>query len=158
MNISIICAGRIKEKYFTSAIDEYKKRLGRFVKLDVIEIPDEKIPDNASEKEEELIKQKEGKAILSKIKSGAYVVAMCIEGKELSSEDIAHRISEISMRSSHIVFIIGGSLGLSDEVKARADLKLSFGPITLPHQLMRVVMLEQIYRAFKINNNESYHK
>lgn len=158
MNISIICAGRIKEKYFTSAIDEYKKRLGRFVKLDVIEIPDEKIPDNASEKEEELIKQKEGKAMLSKIKSGAYVVAMCIEGKELSSEDIAHRISEISMRSSHIAFIIGGSLGLSDEVKARADLKLSFGPITLPHQLMRVVMLEQIYRAFKINNNESYHK
>lgn len=158
MNISIICAGRIKEKYFTAAIDEYKKRLGRFVKLDVIEIPDEKIPDNASEKEEDLIKQKEGKAMLSKIKSGAYVVAMCIEGKELSSEEIAHKISEISMRSSHIAFIIGGSLGLSDEVKSRADLKLSFGPITLPHQLMRVVMLEQIYRAFKINNNESYHK
>ena len=158
MNISIICAGRIKEKYFTAAIDEYKKRLGRFAKLDVIEIPDEKIPDNASEKEEELIKQKEGKAMLSKIKSGAYVVAMCIEGKELSSEEIAHKISEISMRSSHIAFIIGGSLGLSDEVKSRADLKLSFGPITLPHQLMRVVMLEQIYRAFKINNNESYHK
>ena len=158
MNISIICAGKIKEKYFTSAIDEYKNRLGRFAKLDIIEIPDEKIPDNASEKEEELIKQKEGKAMLSKIKSGAYVVAKCIEGKELSSEEIAHKISEISMHSSHIVFIIGGSLGLSDEVKSRADLKLSFGPITLPHQLMRVVMLEQIYRAFKINNNESYHK
>lgn len=158
MNITIICAGKIKEKYFTAAIDEYKKRLSKFVKLEILEIPDEKIPDNASDKEIEQIKRKEGKAMMAKIKSGAYVVAMCIEGKELSSEEIAKKITEITMRSSHIVFVIGGSLGLGDEVKQRADLRLSFGRITLPHQLMRVVMLEQIYRAFKINANENYHK
>lgn len=158
MNISIICAGKIKEKYFTAAIDEYKKRLSRFANIEIIEIPDEKIPDNASLKEEELIREKEGRAMLSKIKSGSYVVSMCIEGKQLSSEELAQKISSVTMQTSRIVFIIGGSLGLSDEVKQRSDLRLSFGKITLPHQLMRVVMLEQIYRAFKINSNETYHK
>ncbi len=158
MNISIICAGKIKEKYFTAAIDEYKKRLSRFANIEIIEISDEKIPDNASEKEEEQIKEKEGKAMLSKIKPNSYVISMCIEGKQLASEELAQKILSISMQTSRIVFIIGGSLGLSDEVKARSDLRLSFGKITLPHQLMRVIMLEQIYRAFKINNNEAYHK
>ena len=158
MNITIICAGKIKEKYFTAAIDEYKKRLSRFANIEIIEIPDEKIPDNASEKEEEQIKEKEGRAMLSKIKPNSYVVSMCIEGKQLASEELAQKISSVSMQTSRIVFIIGGSLGLSEEVKSRSDLRLSFGKITLPHQLMRVIMLEQIYRSFKINNNEAYHK
>lgn len=158
MKITVIGVGKIKEKYFSAAIDEYSKRLSRFAQIEIIEINDEKIPENASAKEMEQIKQKEGKGILSKIKDGAYVVALCIEGKELSSEDLAQKMEAISMQSSHIVFVIGGSLGLSDEVKNTASLRLSFGKMTLPHQLMRVVLLEQVYRAFKINNNESYHK
>lgn len=157
MNITVICVGKIKEKYFTDAINEYKKRMSRFCKLEIIEIPDEKIPDKASEKEMTAIKNKEGKGILSKLKNG-YVISMCIEGTELSSEKLAERIENTAMQSSDITFIIGGSLGLSDEVKSRSDLRLSFGRITLPHQLMRVVLCEQIYRAFKINHNESYHK
>lgn len=158
MNINIICVGKIKEKYFTAAIDEYSKRLSRFVKLNIIEVADEKIPDNASEKEMEQIKEKEGTKILSKLPSNSFVVTLCIEGKELASEDLAAKIADISMTSSNITFIIGGSLGLADTVKNKSQLRLSFGKMTLPHQLMRVVLLEQIYRAFKINNNESYHK
>ncbi len=158
MNIKIIAVGKIKEKYFTAAVDEYSKRMSRFAKFEIIEVPDEKIPDNASEKEQESVKEKEGNAILSKLKSGDTVIAMCIEGTEMSSEKIASKIEQISLSSSSIAFIIGGSLGLHDLVKARADLRLSFGPVTLPHQLMRVVLCEQIYRAFKINHNESYHK
>ncbi len=158
MNISIICVGKVKEKYFTAAADEYKKRLSRFTKLEIIEVPDEKIPDNASEKEIENIKNKEGLAILSKLKNSGSVIALCIEGKELTSEQLAEQTERFLMNGSNLYFIIGGSLGLSDEVKKRADLKLSFGRMTLPHQLMRVVLIEQIYRAFKINHNESYHK
>lgn len=158
MNINIISVGKIKEKYFTAAIGEYSKRLSRFVKLSITEVPDEKIPDNASEKEMEQIKEKEGAKILAKLPSNSFVVTLCIEGKELSSEDLAKRIADISMTSSNITFIIGGSLGLADTVKNKSNLRLSFGRMTLPHQLMRVVLLEQIYRAFKINNNESYHK
>ncbi|MEE1223955.1 MAG: 23S rRNA (pseudouridine(1915)-N(3))-methyltransferase RlmH [Clostridia bacterium] len=158
MNIKIIAVGKIKEKYFTAAVDEYSKRMSRFAKFEIIEVPDEKIPDNASEKEQESVKEKEGNAILSKLKPGDTVIAMCIEGSEMSSEKIASKIEQISLSSSSIAFIIGGSLGLHDSVKARADLRLSFGPVTLPHQLMRVVLCEQIYRAFKINHNESYHK
>ena len=158
MNITIISVGKIKEKYFTDAVNEYAKRMSRFAKFNIIEIPDEKIPDNASDKEMLAIKVKEGMGILNKIPNGAYVIAMCIEGDLVSSEEIAKKIAAASMRASHIVFIIGGSLGLSDEVKKRADIKMSFGRITLPHQLMRVVLSEQIYRGFKINNNENYHK
>ncbi len=158
MKISIICVGKIKEKYFTDAIKEYTKRLSRFAKTEIIEVNDEKIPDNASEREEEIIKEKEGKLILSKIREASYIIALCIEGKDLSSEELAKKMESIAMQSSHIVFVIGGSLGLSDEVKQKAHLHLSFGKKTLPHQLMRVVLTEQIYRAFKINNNESYHK
>ncbi len=158
MNINIICAGKIKEKYFSDAVNEYAKRLSRFVKLNIIEVADEKIPENASEKEMETVKNKEGERILSKLPPSSFTVSLCIEGKELSSVDLARKIADISMTSSSISFIIGGSLGLSDEVKARSQLRLSFGRMTLPHQLMRVVLAEQLYRAFKINNNESYHK
>lgn len=158
MNINIICVGKIKENYFTEAIREYSKRLSRFVKLNIIEVADEKIPDNASEKEMEIVKQKEGERILSKLSPSSFTVTLCVEGKELSSVDLAKKIADVSMTSSNITFIIGGSLGLCDTVKARSQLRLSFGQITLPHQLIRVVLLEQLYRAFKINNNETYHK
>ena len=157
MNINIICVGKIKEKFYTAAMDEYLKRLSRFAKVTVTEVADEKIPDKASDKEMEAVKRKEGEKILAKL-GNEYVIALCIEGKEMSSEEIAQKIADISMTSGDIAFIIGGSLGLSDEVKSRAKLRLSFGRVTLPHQLMRVVLTEQIYRAFKINNNESYHK
>ena len=157
MNIDIIAVVKIKEKYFTQAVEEYQKSLSRFVKFTVTEVLDEKIPDNASEKEKLLILEKEGEKILSKIKDG-FVVALCIEGKQLGSEEIADFLEKTSMTSSRITFIIGGSLGLSDKVKQRAGLKLSFGKVTLPHQLMRVVLSEQIYRGFKILNNENYHK
>lgn len=157
MNIDLIAVGKIKEKYFTQAVEEYQKRLSRFVKFTITEIPDEKIPDNASKKIVSGILQKEGKKILSKIKDG-FVCALCVEGKQLGSEEIADLFSKVSLSASRITFIIGGSLGLSDEVKKRADLKLSFGKVTLPHQLMRVVLSEQIYRGFKILNNETYHK
>lgn len=158
MNINIISVGKIKEKYFTAAIEEYSKRLSRFAKLIITEIPDERIPDNASEKEIEIVKETEGRKILSKLNENSFVITLCIEGKELSSEELAKKITDISMASSNITFIIGGSLGLSNAVKNKSQLRLSFGKITFPHQLMRVVLLEQIYRAFKINNNESYHK
>ena len=158
IGITIIAVGKIKEKYFTDAVNEYKKRLSRFAKINIIEISDEKIPDNASAKECDAVLNKEGAGILSKIPDSAYVAAMCVEGKPISSEELAAKIADVSMTRSHIVFIIGGSLGLSDAVKSRADARISFGRITLPHQLMRVVLSEQIYRAFKINNNESYHK
>lgn len=158
MNINLICVGKIKEKYFSEAISEYSKRLSRFVKLNIIEVTDEKIPDNASEKEIEAVKQKEGEKILAKLPSYSFTVTLCVEGEELSSLDLAKKIADVSMTFSNITFIIGGSLGLCDTVKARSQLRLSFGPMTLPHQLMRVVLLEQVYRAFKINNNETYHK
>lgn len=158
MNINIISVGKIKEKYFTAAAEEYSKRLSRFVKLRVIEVADEKIPEKASAKEEDIIKSREGGRILSKLPQGSFVIALCIEGKEFSSVELAKKITDISMTCSDITFIIGGSLGLCDAVKEKSSLCLSFGKMTLPHQLMRVVLLEQIYRAFKINNNEIYHK
>lgn len=157
MNIDIIAVGKIKEKYFTQAVEEYQKRLSRFVKFNITEIPDEKIPDNASEKQELQILEREGEKILSKLKDG-FVVAMCVEGSLKSSEEIADFIQNTSLSNSRITFIIGGSLGLSDKMKDRAGLKMSFGKITFPHQLMRVVLCEQIYRGFKIINNETYHK
>ncbi len=158
MNISIICVGKLKEDYLKSAIAEYSKRLSRFATFEITEIQDQKIPDNASKKTEEMILEKEGDVIISKIKNNSYAIAMCIEGKEISSEELAKEIKNISMTNSNITFIIGGSLGLSDKVKKKADKCISFGKITFPHQLMRVVLSEQIYRAFKINANEAYHK
>ncbi len=157
MNIDIICVGKIKEKYFKAAIEEYSVRLSSFVKLNITEVADEKIPNNASEKVCEQIKQTEGKRILSKLSDG-YTVALCVEGRQYSSEEIASLLEKTPLTSSRITFIIGGSLGLSDEVKNAANLRLSFGRITLPHRLMRVVLLEQIYRGYTINNNQSYHK
>lgn len=159
MNISVIAVGKLKEKYLKQAIEEYSKRLSRYCKLDIIELSDEKTPDNASEKEEEQIRDKEGKLILSKIKDNAYVVAMDLKGKELSSEEFAKFISNCGvMGNSNIVLVIGGSLGLSNEVIKRANYKLCFSKMTFPHQLFRVMLLEQVYRGFRINNNEPYHK
>ena len=159
MNINIVCVGKIKEKYLKLGIDEFKKRLSKYCKLDVIELDDEKPPENLSDKEMLMIKDKEGKKILSKVKANSYVIALAIDGKNLSSEELADTMSKLAVRgSSHITFIIGGSLGLSDEVLSRADYKLSFSKMTFPHQLMRLILLEQVYRAYRINNGEPYHK
>lgn len=158
MNITVITVGKLKEKYLKEAVLEYSKRLSRFVKLEIIEIPDCKIPENASKSQELSVLEKEGDMILSKIKPNSHLICMCIEGKQLSSTEIADEIESISMTKSHITFVIGGSLGIADKVKNMADLKLSFGKITLPHQLMRVILLEQVFRGFKIINNETYHK
>lgn len=159
MNISIIAVGKLKEKYLKQAIDEYSKRLSRYCKLEVIELPDEKTPDNASEKEEQQIKEKEGRLILSKIKDNSYVIAMDLKGKQITSEEFASFISNRGVTgNSNIVFIIGGSLGLSEGVIKRANYKLCFSKMTFPHQLFRVMLLEQVYRGFRIINNEPYHK
>ena len=159
MKITLITVGKIKEKYFTDAIAEYAKRLSRYCKLEIVEVPDEKTPDGASESLENQIKDMEGERFLSKISEGAYVVALAIEGKQLSSEELADKMEKWNVNGiSHLVFIIGGSLGLTPKVLNRADFKLSFSKMTFPHQLMRVVLLEQIYRSFRIRNNEPYHK
>jgi 23S rRNA (pseudouridine1915-N3)-methyltransferase len=159
MNITLITVGKIKEKYLKDAIAEYSKRLSRYCKLEILELQDEKTPDNASEKEELQIKAKEGDAILKFIKDNMYVVALAIDGKMLSSEELAAFIEESGIRgNSSIAFVIGGSLGLSKEVLSRADYKLSFSKMTFPHQLMRVILLEQVYRGFRINAGEPYHK
>ena len=159
MRISIVCVGKIKEKYLKLGIDEFSKRLSKYCKLEVIELDDEKAPENLSDKEMLMIKEKEGKKILSKIKDNSHVIALAIDGKNLSSEELADTMSTLAVRgNSHITYVIGGSLGLSDEVLKRADYKLSFSKMTFPHQLMRLILLEQVYRAFRINNNEPYHK
>lgn len=159
MKISIVCVGKVKEKFFRGAIDEYVKRLGRYCKLEIIEVTDEKTPDNASDHEVELIKEKEGERILKNISSDAYVIALAIEGKQLSSEELAEKIDKLGIQgTSHIQLVIGGSLGLADKVLKRADMLLSFSKMTFPHQLMRVVLLEQVYRAYRIIHNEPYHK
>ena len=159
MNISVISVGKLKEKYLKLGIEEFSKRLSKYCKLDLIELEDEKCPENLSEKDMEIVKNKEGQRILSKIKNNSYVIALAIDGKNLSSEELADTISKLAVRgNSHITFIIGGSLGLSDEVLKRADYKLSFSKMTFPNQLMKLILLEQVYRAFRINNNEPYHK
>lgn len=159
MRITLITVGKIKEKYFTGAIDEYSKRLSRYCKLEIVQLQDEKTPDGASEAIERQIKEKEGERILANIKDGAYVVALAIDGKNFSSEELADFIEKKGVSGeSHIQFIIGGSLGLSDQVLQRADYRLSFSRMTFPHQLMRVILLEQIYRSYRIINHEPYHK
>ena len=159
MHISIICVGKIKEKFFTGAVDEYKKRLSRYCKLDIIEVADEKTPDGASEVVEEQIRIKEGERILKNIKEDGYVVTLEIKGEMLTSEQLAAKIDQLGIRGvSHVQFIIGGSLGLSKEVMARSDYRLSFSKMTFPHQLMRVILLEQIYRSYRIIKGEPYHK
>ena len=159
MNISVISVGKLKEKYLKLGIEEFSKRLSKYCKLDLIELEDEKCPENLSEKDMEIVKNKEGQRILSKIKNNSHVIALAIDGKNLSSEELADTISKLAVRgNSHITFIIGGSLGLSDEVLKRADYKLSFSKMTFPHQMMKLILLEQVYRSFRINNNEPYHK
>ena len=159
MRINIVCVGKIKEKYLKLGIDEFKKRLSKYCKLEIIELEDEKAPENLSDKEMLMIKEKEGKKILSKIKDNSYVIDLAIDGKNLSSEELAETINKLGVRGiSNITFVIGGSLGLSDEVLSRADYKLSFSKMTFPHQLMRLILLEQVYRAYRINNGEPYHK
>lgn len=159
MNITIISVGKIKEKYIKLGIEEFSKRLSRYCKLTMVEVPDEKTPDNASEREMELIKDKEGKQILNKIKDNMYVIAMDLQGDMKTSEQFAKQLSQLALSGdSNVAFIIGGSLGLSDEVKKRANYKLCFSKMTFPHQLFRVMLLEQIYRAFRIMKNEPYHK
>lgn len=159
MNINIIAVGKLKEKYFREAIDEYSKRLSKYCKLEIIEVSDEKAPDNYSKAEEEMVKIKEGQEILKHIKADTYVIALEIMGRMLSSEGLADFIDNLGIRGkSSIAFIIGGSLGLSQEVIKRADYHLSFSPMTFPHQLMRVILLEQIYRGFRIVKGEPYHK
>ena len=159
MRITVITVGKIKEKYLTMAIDEYSKRLQKYCKLEIIEVPDEKTDENASDSMNELVKRKEGERILKYIKDDAYVITLEILGKLLTSEELADKINMLGIRGhSHITFIIGGSLGLSSEVLARSDFALSFSKMTFPHQLMRVILLEQIYRSYRIIQNEPYHK
>ena len=159
MNIQIICVGKLKEKYWTDAIAEYSKRLSRYCTLEIVELKEARLPDKASAADEENVKIEEGRSILKSIKDGTYVISLEILGKQLSSPELADRIRTLSVEGkSNVAFVIGGSLGLSEEVSRRADFKLSFSRMTFPHQMMRVVLLEQIYRGFKIIKNEAYHK
>jgi rRNA large subunit m3Psi methyltransferase rlmH len=159
MKITIACVGKIKEKFFTGAIDEYAKRLSRYVNLEICQVNDEKAPENMSDAEEIKVKDVEGERLLKNIKDNSFVVALAIDGKKLTSEGFAQFFQQKMVSGiSHITFVIGGSLGLSDGVLKRANYKLSFSDMTFPHQLMRVILLEQIYRANRINNNEPYHK
>lgn len=159
MKISICCVGKVTEKFFTDAIAEYSKRLSKYCTFEIIEVKDEKTKENASDTEINLVKEKEGKRILEKINPTSYVIALVINGKMYSSESFAKKIGELMNEGkSHITFVIGGSLGLCDEIIDKADMKLSFSQMTFPHQLMRVILSEQIYRAYRILNNEPYHK
>lgn len=159
IRITVLAVGKIKEKYFKDAIAEYSKRLQSYARLEIVELADEKTPDTASSAEEEKIKGIEGARILQKIPQGSFVVTLEIGGRQMDSVEFARFLEKKSVQGqSHFTFIIGGSLGLSEEVTKRSDLALSFGPMTFPHQLMRVVLLEQIYRSFRILSNEPYHK
>lgn len=159
MKITIIVVGKLKEKYLQMGIAEYTKRLSRYCKLEIIEVSDEKAPENLSSAQEEEVKQKEGQKILNNIKSDAYVMALAIQAKQYASEEMASKLETLGLQGkSHVIFIIGGSIGLSKEVLDRADEHISFSKMTFPHQLMRLVLLEQVYRWFRIIKNEPYHK
>ena len=159
MKITLLTVGKIKEKFYTEAIKEYSKRLSRYCKLEIIEVADEKTAENASEHEENLIRSKEGERLKKYIKEGAYVISLAIEGKQHSSEEFSEKLHTLGLHGeSHIIFIIGGSIGLSPEILKESKELLSFSKMTFPHQLMRVVLLEQIYRGFRIMNGEPYHK
>lgn len=159
MRITIVCVGKIKERFYREAVDEYMKRLGKYCKPEIIEVPDEKTPEGAGTVLEEQIKAKEGKRILEKLREDAYVCTLEIGGRKLSSEGLAKWLEKLAVDgTSHIVFVIGGSLGLHEDVCRRGDMSLSFSDMTFPHQLMRVILTEQIYRAFRIINGEPYHK
>ena len=159
MKITVLAVGRIREKFYSEAVAEYVKRLGRYARTEILEVADEPTPEGASVKEEEQIREKEGVRILMKIPDGAYVIALAIEGKAMDSVAFSEKISALGLGGvSHICFIIGGSLGLSEAVLKRADEQISFSKMTFPHQLMRVILLEQIYRGFRIARGEPYHK
>lgn len=159
MKITILTVGKIKEKYLRDAIAEYSKRLSRYAKLEIIEVADEKTPDNASETVETNIKNKEAERLLKYIRDDAYLITLEIKGKQLTSEELAQKIDTLGVQgTSHIIFVIGGSLGLGEEVLKRSNYALSFSKMTFPHQLMRVILLEQIYRSYRIINGEPYHK
>ena len=159
MKIKIVTVGKLKEKYLKDGIAEYSKRISRFAAVEMIELADEKTPDRASDSENEKILDLEGNRILSKIGDREFVVVLAIEGKTLSSEEFSKQLEQASINGySTLTFVIGGSLGLSPQVKNRANLSLSFGRLTLPHQLMRLVLIEQIYRAFTIQQGSPYHK
>lgn len=159
MNITILCVGQIKEKYFRDAIAEYQKRLSRYCKLQMIEVADEKTKENASEAENDLIRKKEGERLLKHIKDSDYCITLEIDGKMLTSEGLSKEIDRLGLAGkSSLVFVIGGSIGLDIAVLKRSDYALSFSKMTFPHQLMRVILLEQIYRSYRIMRGESYHK
>lgn len=159
MKIDVLCVGKLKERYFTAAAEEYRKRLGRYCRLEVREVPDEPAPENASPAQAEQVKEAEGKRLLQWRKPEAYAIALAIEGESLTSEGLARKLEGLGLSGrSHIQFFIGGSLGLSPEVLRQADYRLSFSALTFPHQLMRVILLEQLYRSFRIIRREPYHK
>lgn len=159
MNISIITVGKLKEKYLTNGINEYIKRLGPYAKVEVIEVPDEKAPEQLSEAQMIQVKEKEGERLLAKVSQDTFVIALAIDGEMWSSERLAKEIDKLATYGrSKVAFVIGGSLGLSAAVLQRADCKLSFSKMTFPHQLMRLILVEQVYRAFRINRGEPYHK
>lgn len=159
MKITVLTVGKIKEKYLRDAIAEYSKRLSRYAKLEIIEVADEKTPDNASETVETNIKNKEAERLLKYIRDDAYLITLEIKGKQLTSEELAQKIDTLGVQgTSHIIFAIGGSLGLGEEVLKRSNYALSFSKMTFPHQMMRVILLEQIYRSYSINCGEPYHK
>ena len=161
MNIEIICTGKLKERYWQDAAAEYSKRLSRFCKLTITELPESRLPDKAGPAEEQQVIENESRAVLKKLESmpQSFVIALAVNGKSLSSEQLAEKIGELGLSGkSRVVFVIGGSLGLSEELLRACDMRLSFSAMTFPHQMMRVILLEQIYRAFKINAGESYHK
>ena len=159
MKITIITVGKLKEKYLKDAIAEYSKRLSKYCKLEIVEVADEKTPENASKVVEDAIRSKEAERILKYVKEDAFVITLEIAGKQLTSEEFADKIEQLGVRGiSHIIFIIGGSIGLGKEVLAKSDFALSFSKMTFPHQLMRVILLEQVYRSYRIISGEPYHK
>ena len=159
MKITILTVGKIKEKFYTEAVNEYSKRLSRYCKLEIIQVADEKTAENSTQNEMDIVKQKEAERLLKHIPEDAYVITLEINGKNLDSVELAEKINRLGISgTSHIIFVIGGSLGLHRNVSDRADFKLSFSRMTFPHQLMRVILLEQIYRSYRIINNQPYHK
>ena len=157
--VTIICVGKLKEKFYADAVSEYVKRLSRFCKLDIVELPEDRLPDDPSQAQIDAALLKESDAIRAKIPAGAHVTAMCVEGKTRSSEEVAELLADFAMGSAkHLVFLIGGSFGLHPSVKQLAKVRLSMSPMTFPHHLARVMLLEQIYRGFKINEGSAYHK
>jgi 23S rRNA (pseudouridine1915-N3)-methyltransferase len=158
LNVKLITLGTLKEAYLRDAAAEYEKRLGAFCRFEIVQLKEERLSDDPSESEIKNALAKESEKILSLIPARAYVVAMCVEGKQLTSPELAEKLEEISTRTSDVCFIIGSSFGLSDSVKQRADLRLSVSKLTFPHQLMRVILLETVYRAFNIQKGTKYHK